>query len=487
VTAATIDLALQVKQGEALLTEANEILYGGAAGGGKSHLIRVALILWCTEIAGFQAYLFRRLSPDLKKNHIEGPHGFRAMLAPWMVGKKPFVEIVEDEIRFWNGSKIYLCHYQHEKDSTKYQGAEIHGLGIDEGTHFLESQYQFLRSRLRVPGLRIPEKYPKGYFPRVIMGSNPGGVGHDWVKTGFVDNDPLGENKIRQMPVSDGGMRRTYIRARLEDNPAMMRDDPTYGDRLSGLEDNLARMMRDGDWNVIAGAYFSKFSAVHLLSPFDIPRDWTRYRGFDWGAARPFSVGWYAVVGEGHFLPRGALIKYREWYGKSKNNVGLDMTNEDIAKGIVERSQGEEYARSVADPSIFPKSGSLIKNGGPAISEVFRTHGVSFSRGDNDRIAGWTQFKNRLVGEDGNPMIYFFTTCTDSIRTIPIQQYDLHKLEDLDTSLEDHAVDECRYVLMARPYVKPVDKNAKHRPQNVPNMNITDSWNDTPVSNTSRI
>ncbi len=147
-----ISLNLHPKQGVAFTSTATEILYGGAAGGGKSHLMRAAAISWCAAIPGLQVYLFRRLMPDLVKNHMEGPKGFRAMLAPWV--DAGFVEIVEGEIRFWNGARIYLCHCKEERDRYKYQGAEIHVLLIDELTHFTDAIYRFLRGRVRCGRLR---------------------------------------------------------------------------------------------------------------------------------------------------------------------------------------------------------------------------------------------------------------------------------------------------------------------------------------------
>lgn len=162
---AILDLSLHRKQGLAFTSEATEILYGGAAGGGKSHLMRGAAISWCSEIPGLQVYLFRRIRDDLVKNHMEGPNGFRAMLAGWV--KLGFCVIVEDEIRFWNGSKIFLCHCKDEKDRFKYQGSEIHVLLIDELTHFTDRIYRFLRNRVRMVGITLPEKY-LGRFPRII-------------------------------------------------------------------------------------------------------------------------------------------------------------------------------------------------------------------------------------------------------------------------------------------------------------------------------
>src|SRR3712207_5511325 len=159
-----LDIELHPKQAKALQTPANEVLYGGAAGGGKSHLIRIAAILWCSQISGLQVYLFRRIRDDLVKNHMEGPKGFRALLAGWVLCG--FAVIVEDEIRFWNGAKIYLCHCKDEKDIYKYQGSEIHVLLIDELTHFTEAMYCFLRNRVRMVGLAVPAPY-QGQFPQI--------------------------------------------------------------------------------------------------------------------------------------------------------------------------------------------------------------------------------------------------------------------------------------------------------------------------------
>jgi len=463
-TSPQINLTLHQKQTDALTTVATELLYGGAAGGGKSHLFRVAAIMWCSEIPGLQVYLFRRIREDLIKNHMEGPKGFRALLAPWVANK--FVSVVDDEIRFWNGSKIYLCHCKDEKDRFKYQGAEIHVLLIDELTHFTEIIYRFLRSRVRMVGLKLPDKY-KGMFPRILNGSNPGNVGHLWVKSSFIDGClPWA---LREMPDIEGGMLRQFIPAKLEDNPSMEQDDPSYRAKLRGLgSESLVKAMEDGDWDVIEGAYFDCWSDKLIIRPFEIPEEWTKFRSFDWGSARPFCLGWYAVSNgyesEDGFIPAGALVKYREWYGCKKDektgrivpNVGLKLTTEEVADGIIEREH-EELNYSVADPSIFSE------DGGPSFAERFDRKGIYFQRADNKRISkgdakgpvgGWDQMRGRIKGEE-RPMLYFFNTCVDSIRTIPALQHDERKPEDLDTNGEDHAADETRYACMSRPWQAP--------------------------------
>jgi hypothetical protein len=464
----SLDLYLHPKQGLALQTQANEVLYGGAAGGGKSHLMRVAAIMWCTAIPGLQVYLFRRIRDDLIKNHMEGPSGFRVLLAGWVACG--FATIVEDQIRFWNGSKIYLCHCKDEKDVYKYQGAEIHVLLVDELTHFTETMYRFLRNRVRMVGIDLPNAY-EGAFPRILCGANPGNIGHVWVKSTFVTSaQPL---EIRQMSANEGGMRRQYIPAKLEDNPSMAESDPGYENRLSGLgSEALVRAMRHGDWDIIEGAFFDCWSSdLHVIRPVQLPGFWFRYRSGDWGSASPFSFGWWAVATDDFWhpqdnvvLPRGSLIRYREWYGVHKDNdgmvkanVGLKLTAEQVARGIKDREANENIAMGVLDPSAF------AEDGGPSIASRMANEGVHFQRADNARVigrgamGGWDQMRARLIGTAGRPAIYCFSTCVDSIRTIPALQHDPNRPEDLNTDMEDHAADDWRYACMARPYIKPAE------------------------------
>jgi hypothetical protein len=465
VNTAHINLSLHAKQGLAFETPATEILYGGAAGGGKSHLMRSAAVTWCGMIPGLQVYLFRRLRDDLVKNHIEGPQGLRAMLAPWVAAR--FVDIVEDEIRFWNGAKIYMCHCKDEKDRFKYLGAEIHVLLIDELTTFTEVIYRFLRSRVRMVGVNIPSGM-EGKFPRILAGSNPGNIGHHWVKAAFIDARPPYE--IARVSPADGGMLRQFIPARLDDNPSMSADDPTYSEKLEGLGNPaLVRAMRDGDWNVIAGAFFPEFETdVHVIRPQSLPMYWGRFRSFDWGSARPFAVHWWAVSdGELLEFPRGSLICYREWYGAEKDangvtipNKGLRMTAEEVAEGIRQREEidirSNKPMSGVADPAIF------AEDGGPSIADRMAARKVYWRAADNKRVpqhgamGGWDQVRSRLKGDGKTPGIFFFDTCVDTIRTLPALQADPDRPEDCDSSGEDHAPDSVRYACMSRPYIAPL-------------------------------
>lgn len=465
---------LHEKQTIAYESEATEILFGGAAGGGKSHTMRVAAISWASSIPGLQVYLFRRLRDDLIKNHIEGPQGLRQMLQPWAAMGS--AEIVGDEIRFWNGSRIFLCHCKDEKDRYKYQGSEMHVLLVDELTHFTEVIYRFLRSRVRMVGIKLPKAFV-GRFPRILLSANPGNVGHQWVKAQFIDSKPPLE--IWQTPIDEGGMTRQFIPARLDDNPSMTAQDPAYKYKLGGLGNpELVKAMLEGDWNVVAGAFYPEWQTdLHVVKPISLPLYWHRFRSFDWGSARPFACHWWAVSdGELPEFPRGALICYREWYGaardasgRSKPNVGLRLTAEEVADGIKQREANDITGHNsagrprnmggVADPSIFSQ------DGGPSLADRMAKRGVFFTPADNKRVGtlgamgGWDQLRARLKGDGDRPAIYWFDTCVDTIRTLPALQADESRPEDCDTEGEDHAADSIRYACLSRPYTAPLPED----------------------------
>ena len=454
---ANLDLSLHEKQGVALNTPATEVLYGGAAGGGKSHLIRVATIIWCSMIPGLQVYIFRRIFEDLVKNHIEGPKGFRNLLAPWV--NNGIVVMVDDEIRFWNGSKIYLCHCKDEKHRYKYHGSEIHVLIIDELTTFTEVIYRYLRFRVRMVGIKLDKQY-QGMFPRILCSSNPGNIGHSWVKRAWINEHPKME--VWKTPDSEGGMLRQYIPAKLEDNPSMESDDPAYRQRMRGLgSKELVRAMEDGDWDVIAGAYFAEWAYDrHTIAPFTPPDTWPRFMACDWGSAKPFSFGWYAVSNgdiefphghlyEGEMIPRGCIVRYREFYGMNpeQTNVGLKWHADRVAKQVKINNGPDKLLYRAADPSMFKE------DGGPSMAETFRKCGVDLRAADNRRIPGWDQVRYRLEGdqgENGPPMLLVTQNCVHLIRTLPEMQHDGIRPEDLDSDMEDHAVDELRYACMSR-------------------------------------
>lgn len=488
---AGLNLHLWPKQFLAFCSAATELLFGGAAGPGKSHLLRVAAIMWCTEIPGLQVYIFRRVEDDLIRNHMEGPKGFRNMLAEWV--NQGWCSIVETQIRFWNGSHIYLCHCKDEAHRYKYHGAEIHVLMMDELTTFTEIIYRYLRFRVRMVGIKsegkLPEKYRKGFigpdgevnehdlFPRIVNASNPGNIGHHWVKrTWGLDTGTGIAIPTRQVDI-EGGMVRQYIGARLSDNPSMEEDDPTYRARMRGLGDPaLVKAMEEGDWNIIAGGFFPEFSlARHVLKALTPPLSifTRRFIAEDWGSAKPFSIGWYGiadedwrtdgVLGNQLVVPRGALVRYREWYGKKEgqDNVGLKMPVDRVQKGIYDRTaNGEPIRYQTVDPSMFSE------DGGPSLAErAMKVHvkgkpKVVLRPADNTRVGprghmvGWDQVRARLNPTDdpADPaLLFLMDNQPDAIRVIQAVQHDETRVEDLDTDSEDHPVDEIRYGCMSRP------------------------------------
>jgi hypothetical protein len=192
-------ISLHAQQMRVLLSPANEILWGGAAGGGKSYLVRALAIRFACEIPGFHAALFRRTFRELQDTHMMGPGSFHELLADGVA--RGAVQVLKSEIRFSNGSRISLNHCQNQSDAFSYQGAEFHLLAIDELCHFTERIYTYLRTRVRLGGLKVPERY-KEKLPLIVNTSNPGGIGHEFVRRTFRPDMPY---VIRRMPSEDGG------------------------------------------------------------------------------------------------------------------------------------------------------------------------------------------------------------------------------------------------------------------------------------------
>lgn len=452
-----MELRLEPKQTLAFETPACEVLYGGAKGGGKSFLMRVSAIRWCMEVPGIQVYLFRRTLSDLRRNHMEGPQSFQALLKEHLDSGHVKYHMKDNQFGFWNGSLLNLCYCESERDVENYQGAEMHVLMPDEATHYTEYQYRYLRGQVRLAGLKVPEKY-KGRLPRIEAGANPGSVGHAWVKRTFIS--PAEPMKIWKAPADEGGMLRQFIPARLSDNPHLTRDDPDYADRLRGMgNESLVRAMLEGDWDIVAGQAFEKLRRdVHCIDPFTPPDDWLCFGSLDWGSSRPFSFGAWCVsngnpLPDGRTYRRGAIIRWKEWYGwTGKPNDGLRMEVAEVAKGIKEKVE-RKLAYIAADPSMWKV------DGGPSHAETFMRHGVVLRRADNSRHAGYLEVRNRIAGDSEGPMLYVTRNCHDGFwRTMPDLVMDTADTEDVDTDNEDHAYDDVRYGCMSRPWARPVEK-----------------------------
>jgi hypothetical protein len=462
-----LDLSLHERQSDAFLSPATEILYGGAAGGGKSFLMRVLAITVCAEVPGLQVYLFRRLFSDLYKNHMEGAGSFPELLAPWIAAG--WAKIVDGEIRFWNGAKIHLCHCQHEKDKFKYQGAEIHVLLVDELTHFSESIYRYLRGRARLGGLKVPAKYADK-LPMVVCGSNPGGVGHNWVKRAWIDAaKPM---EAWRTPKTEGGMVRQYIPAKLADNPTMAENDPAYEDRLHGLGNPaLVKAMLDGDWNIVAGGALDDVWSPRVVVPrFRIPASWRVDRSFDWGSSKPFSVIWWAEAdgteaalpdGTRWAPPRGTLIALAEWYGAKGANEGLKMPSGEIAAGILAREAdllAGGWVTGKPKPGPADNAISAVSQPGtPTIADEMARAGVRWTESDKapgTRKIGLDLIRARLTeaGKDAPeaPALYIMEHCRNLIAHLPVLPRDETNPDDVDSDAEDHDYDATRYRVLAQ-------------------------------------
>ena len=450
-------LRLHQKQGAAFLSPATEILYGGAAGGGKSHLFRVAAISWCASIPGLQVYLFRREYPDLYKNHMEGAGSFPVILADWMSAGAVEINYSKNQIKFWNGSKIHLCHCKNEGDIYGYQGAEIHVLMIDELTQWSEPMYAYLRGRVRLGGLQIPPQY-QGQFPRILCGSNPGGVGHNWVKQTFIDGAvPM---RARQTERGEGGMLRQYIPARLEDNPTLTLNDPDYEIRLEGLGDPaLVRAMRLGDWDIVSGGMFDDVwrREKHVIEPFAVPSSWYVDRSFDWGSSKPYAVCWWAesdgtTAPNGRTYPRGTIFQIHESYGwNGRANEGCKKLAVEIADEIkqIEASLGLSVSPGPADDSIWDEQNGMCIARDMAARNVIWTRA---GKRPGTRKTGWEKLramlKASLAEPQEEPGLYVFNHCVHTVRTVPVLPRDSKITDDVDTAAEDHVADAVRYRLL---------------------------------------
>lgn len=451
------EVSLHPKQAQAFLSDATEILYGGAAGGGKSFLLRVKAISCAMQVPGIQIYLFRRLYSELVKNHLEGPGGFRVLLEPYIRKKYCRITTAPPAIRFKNGSAIHLCHCRFDGEVTRFQGAEIHVLMMDELTHFSETIYRFLRGRCRLPeGIRGQYN-----LPLILCGANPGGPGHNWVKRTFIDfAEPY---MIRRMEKEEGGMLRQYIPARLEDNPSLNKED--YEARLTGLKSPfLVRAMLEGSWDIVAGGMWDDVwnPELHVIPPFEIPLSWRIDRSFDWGASKPYSVGFWAEsdgsevkLPDGQTLQtvRGDLFRIAEIYGwNGKPNEGAGDSPRTVASLILEKEKSLGLRGRVkpgpADNSIFDSSGCA------SIASEMERVGVRWNRSDKtpgSRRRGWVLLRQLLknVSSTEEPSLRVFSNCVHFIRTIPVLQRSERDADDIDTTAEDHTADETRYRILA--------------------------------------
>ena len=425
-----------------------ECLYGGAAGGGKSDAL-IAEALRQVEIPHYKGLILRKTFPQLSEL-IDKSLSLYPKAYP---GAK--YNSTAHTWTFPSGAKIIFGSLNHTQDKINYQGKAYDFIGFDELTHFTLEEYMYLYSRNR----------PNGPGTRVYIRAttNPGGIGHGWVKERFITPAPPMTTIQTEVEVArpDGSRAlmkrsRVFVPATVFDNKKLLENDPNYLANLAMMPEAEKNALRYGSWDSFDGQVFTEWKNdpahyddqrfTHVIRPFSIPKDWKIYRGFDFGYAKPFSVGWYAVDHEGR------IYRIKEFYGCTGTpNVGVRYEPAKIAGEIKQAEQDDPMLRGrkiigIADPSIFDESR------GESVARMMERQGVYWEPGDNTRIAGKMQYHYRLAfDKEGIPMFYTFSTCKHFIRTIPVLVYDQRHVEDVDSSQEDHIYDECRYVFMEHP------------------------------------
>ena len=436
------------KQRSFLTAKESCIAFGGARGGGKSWAVRVKAVLLCLKYPGIKVMIVRKTYPELQENHI------LPLCALLRCDTDDPIAAYHDSkkhILFPNGSRILFRYCDTESDVRRFQGTEVDVLFIDEATHQTEAVVERLGACVR--GVN---DFPK----RTYYTCNPGGPGHGWVKRLFID---------RRFRENEDPKDYRFIRSLVTDNHALLEKDPGYRKRLESLPPKLRRAWLEGDWNIFEGQFFEEFRDdpdhyadrrfTHVIAPFEIPESWRIYRSFDWGYARPFSCGWWAVDHD------GVLYRILELYGCAGTaNQGVKWTPGQVFSRIAELEREHRWLKGrniqgVADPAIWDAET------GESIAQTAAKHAVYFSPGDHKRLPGWMQVHYRLAfDEEGYPGMYIFSNCADTIRTLPTLQFDPHVPEDLDSRGEDHAADEIRYFCMSRPIAPRQVKTAAAAP-----------------------
>lgn len=430
-----------------------EVFYGGAAGGGKSDAL-VMEMLRQVDIPHYKGLILRKTYPECREL-IDKSLFYYKRAYP-----RAQYNATEHKWSFPSGAKIYFGSLTHEGEKIKYQGQAFDVIAFDELTHFQQSEYTFLMSRCRPNGT--------GTECYVRATGNPGGIGHQWVKERFVTagtpNTTLSFDVSWQEPsgkVVSKKLTRCFVPSTVFDNQALMNNDPMYVARLASLPEAERNAFLYGDWDTFSGQVFTEWRnlvdhyddrrGTHVINPFAIPKDWNVYCSMDWGYSRPYAIGWFAVDRDGR------IYHIRELYGYTgRPNEGVHEAPAVVAEKIhaIEKEDPNLKGRTirrVGDPAIWGTQGA------ESIGGMFEHLRLYFEKGENSRMDGKMQLHHRLAFDDnGFPMMYVFNTCKNFIRTIPNLIYDEKRVEDIDTTQEDHIYDMTRYVLMENPMTPPV-------------------------------
>ena len=407
-------------QTEFLAAPEKDVLYGGAAGGGKSYAMLVDPLRFCHRSA-HRALILRRTMPELRELIDKS----RELYPQAFPGAK-FRE-VEKIWNFPSGAKIEFGFLERDADVYRYQGQSYSWIGFDEITHLpTEFGWNYLSSRLRTTDSEI--------MPYLRCTANPGGVGAHWVKKRYVDPFEPGE----AFKGADGLTRR-FIPARLDDNPYLA-EDGRYEEMLKALPEVQRRQLLEGNWDITEGAAFVEFDTeAHVIPPFEIPIGWERVKGIDYGYASESACIWAAVDPSD-----GTLIVYRELYKKN-------LTGVDLGEMITQMELLDPFSvAGVLDTAAWARTGTT----GPTVGESLQQAGHKLRRADKNRIQGKIQIHEYLkLKQSGRPQIQIFNTCPNLIRELQSIPLDKNNPEDVDTHAPDHAYDALRYLIMSRPKI----------------------------------
>lgn len=411
-----IDLSVTKKQSEFLNADCDEVLYGGAAGGGKSYGQIIDSFLKAMTYPGIKQLILRTSFPELERSLI--------MVALEVIPRGLYKYNASKHVMtFINGSRIEFGYLANDSAVTMYQSAEYDIIRFDELTHFSEYQYTYMQSRIRGAN-----KFPK----QIKCSTNPGSKGHAWVKERFIDVAPPYE------VTEHGGRTRVFIPAKVQDNTYLMENDPDYIKRLEALGENERKALLYGEWDIFEGQYFPEFKReVHVIKPFEIPSYWKRFRGMDYGLDMCACL-WCAIDTERR------VYVYREM---CEPNLTLSTAAEKINKLTRE---DEKVLYTAASPDLWNRR----QDSGVSGVEIMTSAGFQgLYKADNRRIPGWRNMREYLKETENGARLYIFENCLTLIKSIPALIHDQKNVEDADDEPHEmtHAPEALRYALMTKP------------------------------------
>ena len=398
-----------------------DVLYGGAAGGGKSYAMLVDPLRFAHR-AAHRALILRRSMPELRELIDKS----RELYPKAFPGCK--YREVEKLWTFPSGAKVEFGFLERDADVYRYQGQAYSWIGFDEITHLpTEFSWNYLASRLRTTDSEIT--------PYMRCTANPGGVGAGWVKKRYISPSVPNDSFM-----GDDGITRKFIPARLNDNPYLA-EDGRYEQMLKSLPPTQRKQLLEGNWEVAEGAAFTEFDRdMHIIEPFDIPLHWERVKGLDYGYASESACVWATIDPNDN-----TLIIYRELYRKN-------LLATELAEMLTRRELNYPMSvRGVLDTACWSRTGTT----GPTVAETLIQGGHKLRPADKNRIAGKIQIHEHLkVQPSGRPRMQIFNTCPNLIRELQSIPLDKTNPEDVNTHAADHAYDALRYLIMSRPRIQ---------------------------------